>query len=215
MAHSSSAGLERYRRWRVHGLLGTPTARRWGVASRPPALVSTRVRAVSRRRDLSLPFSPSGCSWRDRGRLAGRVTAPRTPRTVPDETGSAPIWGPTAPAGGRRTPDEANPRACGDGVPGPEEREAGALPPDHRGGLDDGEGIRPVGPQAGQQDREQAVGGSQRWTRHGALEDDQLVPQREVLEHEGAQGPDTTQEACEDQADHAGHHRSGQPTVQC
>jgi hypothetical protein len=49
----------------------------------------------------------------------------------------------------------------------------------------------------------------------GALEDDQLVPQREVLEHEGALGPDTTEEACEDQGDHAGHHRSGRPTVQC
>jgi pimeloyl-ACP methyl ester carboxylesterase len=31
---------------------------------------------------LSLPFSPSGCSWRDRGRLAGRYPAPRTP--MPD-----------------------------------------------------------------------------------------------------------------------------------
>ena len=42
---------------------------------------------------------------------------------------------------------------------------------------------------AGQQDPEQAVGGSQPWARHGALEDDQLVPQGEVLEHEGALGP--------------------------
>jgi hypothetical protein len=59
------------------------------------------------------------------------------------------------------------------------------------------------------------VGGSQPWTRHGALEDDQLVPQRKVLEHEGALGPDTTEEACKDEGDHAGHHRSGRPTVQC
>ena len=88
------------------------------------------------------------------------------------------------------------------------------MPPDHRGGLDDGDGIRPAGPQAGQQDPEQAVGGSQPWTRHGAPEDDQLVPQRKVLEHEGALGPDTTEEADEDQGDHAGHHRSGRPTVQ-
>jgi hypothetical protein len=35
------------------------------------------------------------------------------------------------------------------------------------------------------------------------------VPQREVLEHEGALGPDTTEEAGEDEGDHAGHHRSG------
>jgi hypothetical protein len=41
--------------------------------------------------------------------------------------------------------------------------------------------------------------GSQPWTPHGALEDDQLAPQREVLEHEGALGPDTTEEAREDQ----------------
>ena len=73
-------------------------------------------------------------------------------------------------------------------LPGPEEREAGALPPDHRGGLDDGDGIRPAAPQAGQQDPEQPVGGPQPWTRRGALEDDQLVPQREVLEHQGAAG---------------------------
>ena len=88
------------------------------------------------------------------------------------------------------------------------------MPPDHRGGLDDGDGIRPADPQAGQQDPEQAVGGSQPWTRHGALEDDQLVPQRKVLEHEGALGPDPTEEADKDQGDHAGHHRSGRPTVQ-
>jgi hypothetical protein len=49
----------------------------------------------------------------------------------------------------------------------------------------------PAGPQAGQQDPERAVGGSQPWTRHGALEDDQLVPQRQVLEHERALSPDT------------------------
>jgi hypothetical protein len=51
------------------------------------------------------------------------------------------------------------------------------------------------------QNRRSAV--RSRWTRHGALEDAQLVPQREVLEHEGALGPDTTQEAYEDQGDHA------------
>jgi hypothetical protein len=60
---------------------------------------------------------------------------------------------------------------------------------------------------------EQAVGGSQPWTRRGALEDDQLVPQREVLE-QATLGPDTTEETCEDQGDHAGHHQSGRPTVQ-
>ena len=65
------------------------------------------------------------------------------------------------------------------------------MPPDHRGGLDDGDGIRPAGPQAGQQDPEQAVGGSQPWTRRGPLEDGQLMAQGEVLEHQGVLGPDS------------------------
>jgi hypothetical protein len=39
------------------------------------------------------------------------------------------------------------------------------------------------------------------------------VSQREVLEHQGALGPDTTEEACEDEGDHAGHHRLGRPKV--
>jgi hypothetical protein len=37
-------------------------------------------------------------------------------------------------------------------LPGPEELEAGPLPPDHRRGLHDGDGIRPAAPQMGQQD---------------------------------------------------------------
>jgi hypothetical protein len=40
-----------------------------------------------------------------------------------------------------------------------------------------------------------------------------LVPQSEVLEHQGALGPDTKEETCEDHGDHAGHHRSGRPKV--
>ena len=70
------------------------------------------------------------------------------------------------------------------------EPEAGPLPPDDGLGLDDGDGLRPAAPQAGEQDPEQAVGGSQAWTRRGALEDGQLVPQGEVLEHQGALGPE-------------------------
>jgi hypothetical protein len=37
------------------------------------------------------------------------------------------------------------------------------------------------------------------------------VSQREVLEHQGALGPDPAEEAGEDEGDHAGHHRSGRP----
>ena len=40
-----------------------------------------------------------------------------------------------------------------------------------------------------------------------------MVPQREVFEHQGALGPDPAEEACEDEGDHAGHHRSGRPKV--
>ena len=50
---------------------------------------------------------------------------------------------------------------------------------------------------------EHAVGGSQAWTRRGALEDSQLVPQGEVLEHQGALGPESEEEGREDQGQHA------------
>ena len=60
---------------------------------------------------------------------------------------------------------------------------------------------------------EQPVGRPQAWARRGALEDGQLVPQREVFEDQGAVGPDPAEEADEDEGDHAGHHRSGRPKV--
>jgi hypothetical protein len=61
-------------------------------------------------------------------------------------------------------------------LPGPQELEAGPLPPDHGGGLDDGDGIRPAAPHTGQQDPQQSVGRPHAWARRGALEDGQLVP---------------------------------------
>ena len=57
------------------------------------------------------------------------------------------------------------------------------MPPDHRLELDDGDGLRPAVPQAGEQDPEQPVGAPWPWTRRGALEDGQLVPQRQIFEH--------------------------------
>jgi hypothetical protein len=54
-----------------------------------------------------------------------------------------------------------------------------------------------------QEDPEQSVGGSQAWPRRGALEDGQLVPQREILEHQGAAGFEHAEEACEDEGGHA------------
>jgi hypothetical protein len=47
----------------------------------------------------------------------------------------------------------------------------------------------------------------------GALEDGQLVPQREVLEHQGLAGPEHAEEAGEDEGNHAGHHPSDRPKV--
>src|SRR5947199_30553 len=55
--------------------------------------------------------------------------------------------------------------------------------------------------------------GKKPWARRGALVNGQLVPQREVFEHQGALGPDPAEEAREDDGDHAGHHRSGRPKV--
>ena len=70
-------------------------------------------------------------------------------------------------------------------------------------------------PQTGEQDPKQAVGGAQAWARRGPVENGQLMPQREVLEYQGALGPKSEEEAREDQGQHAGHHRSGRPELQC
>jgi hypothetical protein len=99
-------------------------------------------------------------------------------------------------------------------LPGPEEPETGAVPLDDGRGLDDEDGRRPASPEAGKQDPEHAVGGPHPWPRRGALEDGQLMPQREVLEHQGAVGPDRTEEAGEDEGEHGGHHPAGRAEVQ-
>jgi hypothetical protein len=59
------------------------------------------------------------------------------------------------------------------------------------------------------------VSGSQAWTRRGALEDGQLVPQRQIFEHQGAAGSEHAEEAGEDEGNHAGHHRLGRLELQC
>ena len=61
-------------------------------------------------------------------------------------------------------------------LPDPDALEAGPLPPDHRRGLDDGDGIHPAAPHTRQQDPQQPVGRPQAWAPRGALEDGQLVP---------------------------------------
>jgi hypothetical protein len=57
-------------------------------------------------------------------------------------------------------------------------------------GLTSRRASAPAVPEAGQQDPEQAVGAPQTWTRRGALEDGQLVPQREVFERQGVASPE-------------------------
>ena len=88
--------------------------------------------------------------------------------------------------------------------PAPHQLEPGPLPADHGLGFDQGEGVSPGAPYSAQEDPEQPVGGSQAWPRRGALEDGQLVPQREILEDPGAAGCEHTEEACEDEGGHAG-----------
>jgi len=51
--------------------------------------------------------------------------------------------------------------------------------------------------------------------RRAAPQDGQLVPQRQILEHQGAVGSERAEEAGEDQGDHGAHHPSGQPEVEC
>jgi hypothetical protein len=106
-------------------------------------------------------------------------------------------------------------RARAGGSSSPEQPEACPLPPDDGVWLDDGDDLRPAVPQTGEQDPTQAVGGAQAWTRRGPVENGQLMLQREVLEHQGALGPKSEEEAREDQGQHAGHHRSGRPELQC
>ena len=91
-----------------------------------------------------------------------------------------------APNGVRRGhPSDERSNLQGDGwaawsvpaaLPGPDELETDPLPPDHRRGLDDGDGIHPAAPHTGQQDPQQPVGRPQAWAPRGALEDGQLVP---------------------------------------
>jgi hypothetical protein len=59
------------------------------------------------------------------------------------------------------------------------------MPPDHGLGFDQGEGVSPAAPHSAQENPEQSVGASQAWARRGALEDGQLMAQREILEYQG------------------------------
>ena len=67
---------------------------------------------------------------------------------------------------------------------GPVLCEAAAMPGDDRGGSDDHQGRSPVPPSQPEADPEQPVGPTKSRLRTGATVDGQLLPQREVLEHE-------------------------------
>jgi hypothetical protein len=87
------------------------------------------------------------------------------------------------------------------------------MPPDHRVRFHQRKGVSPAAPHSAQEDPEETVGGPQAWPQRGAPEDRELVPQRELLEHQGPAAPEHEEEACKDEAEHAGHHRSGRPKV--
>jgi hypothetical protein len=132
-------------------------------------------------------------SLRWRRSMADHVLGDRCLRDLDAELLKLSVNPRRAPEGVRRGhPSDQRSDLRGDGwtawpgpaaLPGPEDLEAGPLPSDHGGGLDDGDAIRPTAPQAGKQDSEQPVGRPQARARCGALEDGQLVPQCEVLEH--------------------------------
>ena len=80
------------------------------------------------------------------------------------------------------------------------------MPPDDRLGFDEGKGVSPAAPQSVQEDPEQPIGGSQAWAQRGALEDGELVTQREGFEHQGPAGPEHGEESIEREGQHAGDH---------
>ncbi len=66
----------------------------------------------------------------------------------------------------------------------PVEFEQPPVPADHRGRLDDVQGVPPVGQQAGQQDREQAVFRCELWPARLPVEDGELMAQQGVFSNE-------------------------------
>src|SRR5258705_6278289 len=70
------------------------------------------------------------------------------------------------------------------GVPVQVEAEAGAVPTDDRLGLDEHEDLGPPSPEAAQDDLEPAVGCRHPRSAACLHEDAELVPQRDVLEHQ-------------------------------
>ena len=69
---------------------------------------------------------------------------------------------------------------------GPVPREAAAMPRDDRGGSYDHQGRLPIRPGQPEANPEQPLGPTNGRLRTGAIVDSQLLPQRQVLEHETA-----------------------------
>jgi len=78
------------------------------------------------------------------------------------------------------------PGALGPTSAGPESPQPVAMPPDHRGWLDDGQGFPPSRPAAGQQDPQSPVPPPQARAplAEGSGEDSDLLPESQVLERE-------------------------------
>ena len=172
----------------------------------------------ARRRSPRNEGFPGGCRERSaRSAMAASDGGPRTWRPPPARSrrrvSEAPRESRRAPQGvGLGHPSDERSDLRGDSrtawpvpaaLPGPDELEAGRC---HRITVAGWTtrwhpSSRPTGGTAGPRTSGQRF---QPWTRPGALEDDQLVPQREVLEHEGLAGPEHAEEGREDEDDHAG-----------
>ena len=70
----------------------------------------------------------------------------------------------------------------GSGFPSPEEAKAQAMPLEHGLGLDEEQGLSPVGPEAQQAHPKQAVGEPEFWFGWLPLEHGELMSERQVFE---------------------------------
>jgi hypothetical protein len=71
-------------------------------------------------------------------------------------------------------------------LPSPIASEPGAVPPDNSFGFHDDEDALPVSPDSVQEDPEAAVDARQPWPFHRTLENDELLPQSDILERQRA-----------------------------
>ena len=92
-------------------------------------------------------------------------------------------------------------------LPGPEDTEALAMPPDDRICLYDDEGITPVRPNAMKKDPEETVARRKRWAGSLLLEYSELLSQRGVLDREMHAAMEARDECAEQREEGANHAR--------